>query len=151
MRKYRLLVIPALFILLAVMNVGGCGGSDGQDLFDLDGFCRMRPLTNDFSDRAYIFNDSTAQTDVEVISNSESVSFRITDLPGLTVFATVVDENNCNVTGVSDGLTVSEASGTCLRQEGGRVFLIQNLSALGNNFPILQGECIDVRFFRNAP
>lgn len=150
MRRYRLLVIPVLFILLAVMNIGGCGGN-GEDLFDLDGFCRMRALTNDFSDRAYIFNDSLAQTDMEVISNSESVSITITDLPGLTVLANVVDENNCNITGVTDGLTVSAASGTCQRQEGGRTFLIQNLSALGNNFPILQGECIDVRFFRNAP
>ena len=150
MKVYRLLVVPVLFVLIAVTNIGGCGG-DGEDLFDLDGFCRMRAFTNDFTDRIYFFNDSTRQTDVGVSSNSATLSITVSDMPGVTLFADVVDANNCNITGVTDGQTTSAASGTCERQENGRSLLIENLSALGNNFPILQGLCFDVFFFRNAP
>lgn len=150
MKIYRLLVVPVVLVLLAVMNIGGCG-SNGEDLFDLDGFCRMRVLTNDFTDRIYFFNDVATNTDIGLSSNSQVVTISISDLPGFTLLADVVDENNCNITAITDGQTISDASGTCERQESGKTILIQDLSALGSNFPILQGNCFDVSFFRNAP
>lgn len=116
MRYIKFLLVPMLFGSLAFMNIGGCGGSGGGgNNGGGGGLCQMPRLTNDFSDRAYFFVDVIRDLDLGVTSTSDVVFFTISDVDGLAFVADVVSDNDCVVTGVTDGEFVLPATGICER------------------------------------
>ena len=111
----------------------------------------MPRLTNDFSDRAYFFVDVIRDLDLGVTSTSDVVFFTISDVDGLAFVADVVSDNDCVVTGVTDGEFVLPATGICERQADDNAFLVDDLSSLSVDFPLLQGLfCDEVIFFNTS-
>ena len=151
MKYIKLLIVPMLFVSLAFMNIGGCGGSgDGNGGGGGGIFCEMPTLTTNFSNRAYIFDDFIRNAELAVTSDGQFTAIAISDIPGLAVVANVDDANNCTITGISDGVFVVLATGTCERQADGDAFIIRNLSSLGEDFPLYQGFCATVEFFNST-
>jgi len=149
MKYFKFLVIPLLFVALAFMNIGGCGGSSGGGGGNGNGNgnqrCQMPALDTDFSNLIFFFIDLFNQVLMGVSSDSELVAIALAPIPFegdiLAVLANPVGANDCVIFGITDLEIIVPATGTCQRQVNGEVFVVNNLSSLGVDFPTLVGDC----------
>lgn len=155
-RLTRLFFVGVLFVGLALFNIGGCGGGGGGNGGGgVITNCQMPPLNTDFSDLGYVFIDPVASAAIGVTSDGEIVAIALQTIPfsgdTIGVIATSAGANDCVIFGATDLEIVFPATGTCERQAGGEVFVINDLSSLGVDFPQLVGECDEIISLSSAP
>lgn len=151
-RLFKMSLFVLLFVSLGLFNIGGCGGGGGGGGGN-GGFCNMPGLTNDFSDRAYFFVDFLRAADIGVTSDGELAAISLSPFSSsdiLVLVADVISQNDCLITGITDGNIILPATGTCERRVNGEEFRIDNLSAVGVDFSLLQGFCDEVIPFDTA-
>ena len=146
MNRVRWMLVPVLFVAIALFNIGGCGGGGGNN----GGFtpkCQMPAFTSDFGNFVYFFIDLVNAVDLGVFSDGEFLAFSLEDIPstGAIFFVADVDgANDCTIFAITDLDLVFPASGTCERQDDGGVFVVNDLTAVGVVAPQLVGDCDEV-------
>jgi hypothetical protein len=141
MKYIKFLLVPMLFVSLAFMNIGGCGGSSGGGGGG-GANCQMPALTTNFSDTGYFFTEQGTDVIIGVTSTGLQVAIVVSnffpetpEIGDLNFIADVVDSDTCDITTqvfFNPDIEVG-AGGICLRQNIGEVFRINDLISLGNN------------------
>lgn len=170
MRTIKVLSYVSVLFLLSFSLVGGCGGGGGDssdnnvDVGPPDSRCEMPPLSSNFSDTGYYFEDSFNSVLIGVTSDGVDVVIVMSDIPDsgarVGAFATPVSSTSCDIyAGVLDtdadfnfqDEQLLQASGECFRLENGSRFQVDNFTAggvpLGTN---LDGQCIDTVNIRTS-
>lgn len=146
MKYIKLLIVPMLFVSLAFMNVGGCGGS-GDGGSNNNRPCEMPGLNTNFSNEAYIFFDAELGITMGVTSDGTDVVIALVDSFGTAIgaIADVIGAFACEIEVGIIGEDAFEASGLCGRSDDATLFLILDFFIGTIEFvDISVGECIDV-------
>ena len=92
MKYVKFLVIPLLFVALAFMNIGGCGGSSGGNFQPTNppptqppptqppSQCQVPALDTDFSDLLFLFIDAPNNILIGVTSLGTDVIIVLADI-----------------------------------------------------------------------
>jgi len=76
MKYIKFLLVPMLFVSLAFMNIGGCGGSSGGGG---GANCQMPALTTNFSDTGYFFTEQGTDVIIGVTSTGLQVAIVVSN------------------------------------------------------------------------
>lgn len=161
MKYIKLLLVPMLFVSLAFMNVGGCGGSSGDNgggtvqptnppptnppptnppptdppPTQPPPECSAPPLTQDYGDLGVFFVDAVNAVLIGMTSTGDGVAITLSDIPDsgaiIGAGADVLSDNFCDIFFALIGSDTRDASGTCIRSNIGQTFAVNDFEVSG--------------------
>lgn len=144
MNRVRWILVPVLFVAIALFNIGGCGGGGGGG----DNRCRLPALNTDFSDKVYTFEDLSVGAVIDVSSNGDLFAMVITNIPfdgNLLLLESIpIGADDCVIFASEFNGIPLTGSGFCFRASGGKVLVINDLVSGGVPLQDIFSDCVDV-------